>query len=82
MHGRGRATWAGPDDLRTLTAPTLLVIGDTNFVRVEHAAEMQRLIAHSSSRCCRATTYMGLMGQPELLNGQPVPGGLSLYRSR
>ncbi|MFD8133656.1 alpha/beta fold hydrolase [Streptomyces mirabilis] len=28
------------EDLRALTAPTLLIVGDTDFVRVEHAAEM------------------------------------------
>ena len=55
------------DDLRALTAPTLLVIGDSDFVRVEHAAEMQRLIADSRLAVLPAATHMSVMRQPELL---------------
>jgi pimeloyl-ACP methyl ester carboxylesterase len=55
------------DDLRALTAPTLLVIGDTDFVRVEHAAEMQRLIAQASLAVLPSATHMGVMRQAELL---------------
>ncbi|GAB3168916.1 alpha/beta hydrolase [Streptomyces incanus] len=55
------------DDLRGLTAPTLLVIGDTDFVRVEHAAEMQRLIPRSRLAVLPATTHMALMRRTSLL---------------
>jgi pimeloyl-ACP methyl ester carboxylesterase len=55
------------DDLRALTAPTLLVIGDSDFVRVEHAAEMQRLIAGSRLAVLPGATHMRVMWQPELL---------------
>ncbi|MFF1548434.1 alpha/beta fold hydrolase [Streptomyces sp. NPDC058291] len=41
------------DDLRDLRAPTLLVIGDTDFVRIEHAAEMQRLTPGPDWPSCR-----------------------------
>ncbi|MFJ4787252.1 alpha/beta fold hydrolase [Streptomyces sp. NPDC088794] len=55
------------DDLRTVTAPTLLVIGDTDFVRVEHAAEMQRLIPRADLAVLPSTTHMSLMRQAPLL---------------
>ncbi|MER6150942.1 alpha/beta fold hydrolase [Streptomyces hirsutus] len=55
------------DDLRGLAAPTLLVIGDTDFVRVEHAAEMQRLIPRSRLAVLPATTHMTLMRRTSLL---------------
>ncbi|MFE5816824.1 alpha/beta fold hydrolase [Streptomyces sp. NPDC056479] len=55
------------DDLRTVQAPTLLVIGDTDFVRVEHAAEMRRLIPRSRLAVLPATTHMTLMRRTSLL---------------
>jgi pimeloyl-ACP methyl ester carboxylesterase len=56
-----------PDDLRGLTAPTLLVIGDTDFVRIEHAAEMHRLIPGSELAVLPATTHMQLTRRTSLL---------------
>lgn len=55
------------DDLRAVTAPTLLIIGDTDFVRVEHAAEMQRLIPDARLAVLPGTTHMGLMRRTSLL---------------
>lgn len=55
------------DDLRALTAPTLLIIGDTDFVRVEHAAQMQRLIPESELAVLPRTTHMGVMRRADLL---------------
>ena len=55
------------DDLRALTAPTLLIIGDTDFVRVEHAAEMQRLIPGARLAALPGTTHMALMRRTSLL---------------
>ncbi|MFG2372994.1 alpha/beta fold hydrolase [Streptomyces sp. NPDC048504] len=55
------------DDLRALTAPTLLIIGDTDFVRVEHAAEMQRLIPGARLAVLPGTTHMALMRRTSLL---------------
>lgn len=57
--------WAA-DVLRALTAPTLPVIGDSDFVRVEHAAELQRLIADSRLAVLPAATHMSVVRQPEL----------------
>ncbi|MEU6259910.1 alpha/beta hydrolase [Streptomyces sp. NPDC047043] len=55
------------DDLRGLQAPTLLVIGDTDFVRVEHAAEMQRLIPRAALAVLPSTTHVDLMRRTSLL---------------
>ncbi|RSN03906.1 alpha/beta hydrolase [Streptomyces sp. WAC 01325] len=55
------------DDLRTVQAPTLLLIGDRDFVRVEHAAEMQRLIPGARLAVLPATNHMTLMRRTPLL---------------
>ncbi|MEV6510524.1 alpha/beta hydrolase [Streptomyces sp. NPDC051642] len=55
------------DDLRTVTAPTLLVIGDTDFFHVEHLAAMQRLIPDAQLAVLPGTTHMELMRRKVLL---------------
>ncbi|WP_405875859.1 alpha/beta fold hydrolase [Streptomyces sp. NBC_00005] len=55
------------DDLRAVQAPTLLVIGDTDFVRVEHAAEMQRLIPGAQLAVLPSTTHVDLMRRTSVL---------------
>ncbi|MFF0015597.1 alpha/beta fold hydrolase [Streptomyces sp. NPDC005374] len=55
------------DDLRGLRAPTLLLVGDRDFVRVEHAAEMQRLIPEAQLAVLPATTHMALMRRTSLV---------------
>ncbi|MFF7645655.1 alpha/beta fold hydrolase [Streptomyces canus] len=58
--------WAA-DDLRGLRVPTLLLVGDSDFVRVEHAAEMQQLIPEAQLAVLPATTHMTLMQRTSLL---------------
>ncbi|MDT7728399.1 MAG: hypothetical protein QOI21_4975 [Actinomycetota bacterium] len=55
------------DELRAITAPALLVIGDHDFVRVEHAAEMHDLIPGSQLAVLPGTTHMGVMTRSDLL---------------
>ncbi|MFF6914614.1 alpha/beta fold hydrolase [Streptomyces sp. NPDC012466] len=55
------------DDLRGLVAPTLLVLGDTDFLRVEHAAEMRDLIPDARLAVLPDTTHMTLMRRTDLL---------------
>ncbi|MFF7168760.1 alpha/beta fold hydrolase [Streptomyces pseudovenezuelae] len=55
------------DDLRGLRVPTLLLVGDTDFVRLEHAAEMHRLIPEAQLAVLPATTHMTLMQRTSLL---------------
>ncbi|MGI5452202.1 alpha/beta fold hydrolase [Streptomyces sp. CA-249302] len=55
------------DDLRGLDAPTLLVVGDADFVRVEHAAEMRELIPQAQLAVLPSTTHVALMRRTSLL---------------
>jgi pimeloyl-ACP methyl ester carboxylesterase len=55
------------DDLRGLRMSTQLLIGDRDFVRVEHAAEMQQLIPEAQLAVLPATTHMTLMQRTSLL---------------
>jgi pimeloyl-ACP methyl ester carboxylesterase len=55
------------DDLRGLTAPTLLLIGDTDFVRIEHAAEMRELIPGARLAVLPGTTHVELMRRTPVL---------------
>ncbi|WP_405837009.1 alpha/beta fold hydrolase [Streptomyces sp. NBC_01518] len=55
------------EDLRTLSAPTLLVIGDTDFFHIEHLAEMHRLIPDAQLAVLPGTTHMELMRRKVLL---------------
>ncbi|MER7776817.1 alpha/beta hydrolase [Streptomyces sp. NPDC096191] len=62
----GPLPWSA-DDLRGLAAPTLLVVGDRDFVRVEHAAEMRELIPDARLAVLPDTTHMTLMRRTALL---------------
>ncbi|MFJ7333111.1 hypothetical protein ACIQU3_04395 [Streptomyces sp. NPDC101110] len=62
--------WAS-DDLRGPAAPTLLVLGDTDFLRVEHAAEMRDLVADARPAVLPDTTHMALMRLTALLLPMP-----------
>ena len=43
-----------PDDIRAITAPTLIIIGDADAIRAEHAVEMLRLLGGGvNGRACR-----------------------------
>lgn len=55
------------DDLRGLAAPTLLIFGDTDFVRVDHAAEMHRLIPDARLAILPGCTHMDVMRRTELV---------------
>lgn len=54
-------------ELRQLAAPTLLLIGDTDFVRIEHSAEMQRLIPDARLAVLPGTTHMGVTQRASLI---------------
>lgn len=53
--------------LRGLDVPTLVVVGDTDFVLVEHATEMHHLIPGSQLAVLPGTTHMGVMRRSDLL---------------
>ena len=55
-----------PDDLRRVSAPTLVVIGDTDFVRIEHATEMFDLIPDAQLAVIPATRHTEVTGRTEV----------------
>ncbi|MBB4928616.1 alpha/beta fold hydrolase [Kitasatospora kifunensis] len=55
------------DDLRGLVPPALLVVGDTDFVRIEHAAQMHRLIPDARLAILPDCLHMDVMRRTELL---------------
>jgi len=54
--------WAGwrPEDVKTIQAPTLVVLGDNDFMRVDFAAEMARLIPHARLAVLPETTHVDI----------------------
>lgn len=48
-------------ELRAITAPTLLVVGDHDFIRLEHAAEMRELIPNARLAVLPDTVHTAVM---------------------
>jgi pimeloyl-ACP methyl ester carboxylesterase len=55
------------EQLATITAPTLLVLGDRDFTTVEHGALMQQLIHGSQLAVLPGTTHMQVTRRADLL---------------
>jgi len=57
------ATWTGwtEAELRSIRAPTLIAVGDNDFVRVEHAAEVARLIPNARLAVLPGTTHLNIV---------------------
>ena len=49
--------------LQTIRAPTLLVLGDRDIVRVEHAAQMQHLLRDAQLAVLPATDHLAITGR-------------------
>jgi pimeloyl-ACP methyl ester carboxylesterase len=57
-----------PDDaIRGITAPTLVVVGDADVVRPEHAVETFRLCTHAQLAVLPGTDHMKVMSRSEWL---------------
>lgn len=54
--------WPGwtPAQVRAITAPTLIALGDNDFMRVDFAAEMARLIPHARLAVLPDTTHVDI----------------------
>ncbi|HEX7133140.1 MAG TPA: alpha/beta hydrolase [Iamia sp.] len=52
-------------DIRTLETPTLVLLGDTDFVTIEHAAGMAELLPHGQLAVVPDATHMGMTRRPE-----------------
>ena len=55
------------EQLATITAPALLVLGDRDFTTVEHGALMQQLIRGSQLAVLPGTTHMQVTRRADLL---------------
>ncbi|MEU9098354.1 alpha/beta hydrolase [Streptomyces sp. NPDC048361] len=55
------------DDLRGLAAPALLILGDTDFVRIEHAAQLHRLLPDARLAILPDCRHMDVMRRAELV---------------
>jgi len=49
-----------PAQIQTIRAPTLLVLGDRDIVRVEHAAQMQHLMPDARLAVLPATDHLAM----------------------
>lgn len=57
-----------PDEaIRGIAAPALVVVGDSDVVRPEHAVELFRLVRQAQLAVAPGTEHMALMGRTELL---------------
>ena len=57
-----------PDDaIRAISAPTLVVIGDADVVRPEHAVELVRLLPHARLAVLPGTDHMTMMTRTDWL---------------
>src|SRR3954451_13246224 len=67
--------WPGwtDDQVRSVKAPTLLVIGDRDFVRLDHAAEMLELFPDSRLAVLPGTRHTEVMQRSEQLRALVAP---------
>lgn len=56
-----------PEELAAIRVPTLLAIGDRDFTRIEHAAEMRRLIPRAELAVLPGTTHLGMISHGDWL---------------
>jgi pimeloyl-ACP methyl ester carboxylesterase len=61
------------DELRDIPVPTLLVVGDNDFVRLDHAVEMFELIPDSQLAVLPGTTHVGIMQDADRLLAMVAP---------
>lgn len=55
------------DALRVIAAPTLLIVGDHDFVRLDHAAEMKELIPGAQLAVLPGATHVDVLRRTELV---------------
>ena len=55
------------DAIRGIAAPTLVIVGDADVMRPEHAVELFRLLPHARLAVLPGTDHMALMKRAALL---------------
>jgi pimeloyl-ACP methyl ester carboxylesterase len=63
----GRFTGWSPEELGSIRVPTLIMVGDNDFIRLEHAVQMRQLIPGSDLAVLPDTTHMQLTQRAELV---------------
>jgi pimeloyl-ACP methyl ester carboxylesterase len=61
------------DDLRAVETPTLVLVGDNDFIRVSDAAEAAELLPHGQLAVLPGTTHMDMTRSPERILAMVVP---------
>lgn len=56
-----------PEDIRSIRAPTMVLIGDSDIVRPEHAVEMFRLLPYAQLAVLPLTDHMTLLKRTDWL---------------
>jgi pimeloyl-ACP methyl ester carboxylesterase len=67
-----RAMWAEPFDwserVQRISAPTLVIVGDDDYIRVDHAEEFSRRVAHGQLAVIPGASHLVPMEKPDLFN--------------
>jgi pimeloyl-ACP methyl ester carboxylesterase len=61
------------DQLRAITSPTLIMVGDRDFMSVEHGVAMVGLIPDAQLAVLPGTTHVGISRRPDLLTAIIAP---------
>ena len=88
-----RTMWAEPfdwtDKVRRISAPTLVIVGDDDFIRVEHAVEFSQLVDNGQLAVVPGSSHALPMEKPDLFNqlvldftAQPIAETLMPLRRR
>jgi pimeloyl-ACP methyl ester carboxylesterase len=56
-----------PEEIQSIKAPTLVMIGDQDIVRPEHAVRMFRLLPHAQLAVLPGTDHMAIVNRDDLL---------------
>ena len=64
--------WAEPFDwtaeVKRIVAPTLVIVGDDDYVTVAHAEEFSRLVEHGQLAVVPGASHVVPMERPDLFN--------------
>jgi pimeloyl-ACP methyl ester carboxylesterase len=72
MVTKTHAGWTA-DDLRAVQTPTLVLVGDNDFVRVSDAVEAAELLPHGQLAVLPGTTHMDMTRSAQRILAMVVP---------
>jgi pimeloyl-ACP methyl ester carboxylesterase len=88
-----RTMWAEPfdwtDKVRRISSPTLVVVGDDDYITVTHAEEFAHLVENGQLAVVPGASHVLPMEKPELFNrlvldftASPLPGTIMPLRRK